>query len=62
MRRKMVSIHRSVLEATAHMMGPASAAAKALADADAHDGETVFFRCGSTILVQKKMPAISKWN
>jgi len=62
MRKKMTSVPREVLEATARVMGPLSAAAKALANADAHNGETAFFRCGTTILVQKKMPAISRWN
>ena len=61
-RRKMASVAREVLEATAHVMGPLSAAAKALADADAHDGETAFFRCGATILVQKKAAVTSRLN
>ena len=58
----MVEVPRNVLEATARIIGPLSAAAKALADADSHDGETRFFRHGTTILVQKKAPAISRWN
>jgi len=60
--KRMTEVHRSVVEATARVMGPLSAAARALADADAHDGETAFFRHGGTILVQKKAPPISRWN
>jgi hypothetical protein len=58
----MISIPRGVLEATARVMGPESAAAKALADADAHNGETAFFRCGTQILVQKKAAVTSCMN
>jgi hypothetical protein len=58
----MTPVSRSVLEATARVIGPQSAAAQALASADSHNGETKFFRCGTTILVQKKAPATSKWN
>jgi hypothetical protein len=58
---EMVEIPRGVLEATARVIGPQSAAAQALADADSHDGETVFFRSGATILVQKKAPS-GQWR
>lgn len=58
----MISIPRGVLEATARVMGPMSAAARALADADAHNGETAFFRSGTTILVQKKAPISGQWR
>lgn len=57
----MVPVDRSVLEATARIIGPMSAAAQALADADTHDGETAFFRCGTTIVVQKK-PSLGQWR
>lgn len=60
--KHMVEIHRSVLEATARVMGPESAAARALADADSHDGETAFFRHGGTILVKKTALPLSRWN
>lgn len=55
-RSKMTEIPRDVIEATARILGPASAAAQALADADAHDGQSFFFRLGDMIIVQK-MPA-----
>lgn len=51
---KIIAVHRSVLERTAHIIGPSSAAARALAAADEHEGESNFFRCGPVILVQKK--------
>jgi hypothetical protein len=51
---KIIAVHRSVLEATAHVIGPSSAAARALAAADEHNGESSFFRCGTVILVQMK--------
>jgi len=60
--KHMTEVPRSVVEATARVMGPASAAARALADADSHDGETAFFRHGNTILVQKKALPASHWN
>jgi hypothetical protein len=60
-RSKMTRVDRSVLEATAQIIGPSSAAAQALADADAHDGETAFFRLGLTIVVQKKAPT-GQWR
>lgn len=53
-RTKLISIDRSVLEATAQVIGPSSAAARALASADAHEGKANFFRCGTVILVQIK--------
>lgn len=52
-RRKMTKVSRDVLEATAQILGSASAASKALADADTHEGVTNFFRYGNTIIVQK---------
>lgn len=55
-RSKMVEIPREVIEATARVLGPASAAAQALADADSHSGQSFFFRLGNMIIVQK-MPA-----
>lgn len=58
----MIEVDRKVLEATARIIGPSSAAAQALADADAHDGETAFFRSGTTILVQKKAPTSGQWR
>lgn len=58
---EMIPISRGVLEAAARVIGPQSAAAQALADADSHDGETAFFRCGATILVQKKAPT-GQWR
>jgi hypothetical protein len=60
-RTKMIPVDRSVLEATARIIGPMSAAAQALADADTHDGETAFFRLGPTIVVQKKAPT-GQWR
>jgi hypothetical protein len=58
----MTEMSRGVLEATARILGPSSAAARALADADTHIGETAFFRCGTTILVQKKAPILEQWR
>ena len=52
-KRKFSRISRDVLEAAARIVGPSSAAAKALADADSHDGDTYFFKLGNTIIVQK---------
>lgn len=52
-RKKLTKISRDVLEATARILGPSSAAAQALASADSHDGKTYFFKCGNTIIVQK---------
>lgn len=52
--RKIVPIDRVILERTAHIIGPSSAAARALMAADQHDGEANFFRCGTVILVQMK--------
>lgn len=49
----MTPIARSVLEATARVIGPQSAAAQALASAADHNGETKFWRSGRTIVVQK---------
>jgi hypothetical protein len=57
----MTPIDRSILETTARIIGPQSAAAQALADADAHDGETAFFRWGTQIIVQKKAPT-GQWR
>ena len=58
----MIRLDRKVLEATARIVGPSSAAAQALADADSHNGETEFFRSGATILVKKKAPAPGQWR
>jgi hypothetical protein len=60
--KTMTEVPRSVVEATARVMGPSSAAARALADADSHDGETAFFRHGNTILVKKTALPVSRWN
>ena len=49
----LTPIDRAVLEATARIIGPQSGAAQALADADTHNGETRFYRCGTQIVVQK---------
>ena len=58
----MTEVPRSVLEATAQVLGPTSAAARALADADAHDGETKFFRHGAQIMVKMIALPVSRWN
>jgi hypothetical protein len=60
--KHMTEIPRSVLEATARVMGPKSAAARALADADSYDGETTFFRHGARIMVKKTALSVSRWN
>jgi hypothetical protein len=46
-------IHRVYLERIAKIMGESSAAAKALADADAHDGEVVFYLSKGCFIVEK---------
>jgi hypothetical protein len=51
--RNFPPISRDVLEATARILGPSSAAAQALADADSHNGVSNFFKLGNTIIVQK---------
>lgn len=58
----MIEIPRSVVEATAQVLGPESAAARALADADTHDGKTSFHRHGNQIIVKKMALAVSRWN
>lgn len=49
-------VPRSVIESTATIMGEHSAAAKALRDADSHDGEIRFWvvRDDNVIVVEKR--------
>ena len=46
-------LDRKVLVRTARLLGSDCAAARALADADAHDGEVRFFLFRDQILVEK---------
>jgi len=47
-------VSRSVVESTATVMGDHSAAAKALRDADNHDGEVRFWVVDNVIVVEKR--------
>jgi hypothetical protein len=49
-----ILLARSVVEAVARVVGPNSAACKALADADAHGGPVRFWRVGSTLIVERE--------
>lgn len=50
----MVEMSRTVVENVAKIMGPYSACANALADADTHDGPVKFYQTErGTILVEK---------
>ena len=49
-------VTREVLEATARVIGPHSAAAKALADAAKHNGPVVFWTHGNILWVEKRPP------
>ena len=50
---KMIPIDREVIEKTAQVLGPLSACAQALKDADEYGGPVTFYKLGNTILVQK---------
>lgn len=50
---KLEAISREVLEMTAHVVGPSSAAAEALKDADSHNGPVRFWKRGNMIVVEK---------
>lgn len=54
--RHLTEIPRHVIETTARIMGPASAAAVAIEEADSHDGQVKFYRSGNTIIVVKELP------
>ena len=49
----MREIPRAQVEQVAKIVGPSSASAQALKDADAHDGPVRFFKSGSSILLEK---------
>jgi hypothetical protein len=49
----MQAIDRGLLEQTARYIGPHSAAAKALACADEHNGPVAFWQHGATVIVEK---------
>lgn len=51
--KKAAPVPRECLEATAHIFGPSSAAAKAIAEADRHDGPAYFYRYKNSIFVEK---------
>ncbi len=56
---EVMEVPRDRLEKVAHIVGPESAAAKALADADAHDGPVRFFLTDrATIIVEKMVKEI----
>ncbi len=59
---QMREVPRAAVERVARAFGEQSAAARALADADAHDGPVQFFQCGSTILLGKSPPAAAAVN
>lgn len=46
-------ISREVLEATARIIGPNSAAAQALEEANRRGGDVVFYQSGNSIFVMK---------
>lgn len=52
-KRNPKPLSRDILEATASIIGPTSAAAIALADANSHDGKTEFFIYDRMIIVKK---------
>ena len=51
--KKGCLVFRHLLEKTAHIMGPSSASAQALADADSHKGPVLFWQKGETLVVEK---------
>lgn len=55
-RIKGLPIKREVVEQIAKIFGPMSAAARALADADAHKGPVEFVNTGDSIVVIKHPP------
>lgn len=52
----MQETSREVLEQMAVIFGPMSAAAQALAEADAHKGITKFYYSGASIVVERLPP------
>ena len=48
------TVTRETLEATARIIGPSSAAAAALADANTHNGPVVFWAHGNILWVEKR--------
>jgi hypothetical protein len=57
--KQMREVPRDAVERVAKVFGAKSAAARALADADKHDGPVQFFQCGNTILLGKSPPAMT---
>lgn len=53
---KLIPIDPEILKQTAGIIGPHSAAARALADAAKHNGPVRFWRVGQTIVVEKQPP------
>ena len=49
----MIPVNRRLLEEVARIVGPASAAAMALKDADSHNGHVKFWKHGKSIIVEK---------
>lgn len=56
----MVLIEREVLERAAKVLGPLSASAQALKDADEYGGPVTFYKLGNTILVQKRAAVVKQ--
>ena len=50
----MTSVSLETLEATAKILGPSSAAAKALAEAKDHKGFVRFWKSGNTLILEKE--------
>lgn len=57
-RDDLTPVNRTLLEQTAHIMGPASAAALALRDADQHPGEVHFYLSSQHSWVVEKRPVV----